>query len=93
MKLEIKVPDDYVGAVMGDLPTRRGLVLGMDPVNGGQVLHAEVPQSEMFDYSVVLRAMTQARGSFTMSFERYSELPGMLADKVIAAYKAEQDEK
>ena len=93
MHVDITVPDDYVGAVMGDLPTRRGLVLGMDPVNGGQVLHAEVPQSEMFDYSVVLRAMTQARGSFTMSFERYSELPGMLADKVIAAYKAEQDEK
>ena len=93
MHVDITVPDDYVGAVMGDLPTRRGLVLGMDPVRGGQVLHAEVPQSEMFDYSVVLRAMTQARGSFTMSFERYSELPGMLADKVIAAYKAEQDEK
>jgi elongation factor G len=45
----------------------------------------------MFDYSVVLRAMTQARGSFTMRFERYAELPGMLADKVIAAYKAEQE--
>ena len=93
MHVDITVPDDYVGAVMGDLPTRRGLVLGMDPVHGGQVLHAEVPQSEMFDYSVVLRAMTQARGRFTMQFERYSELPGMLADKVIAAYKAEQDEK
>ena len=94
MHVDITVPEQYVGAVMGDLPTRRGIVLGMDPAGRGTtVLHAEVPQAEMFDYSVVLRAMTQARGSFTMEFERYSELPGMLADKVIAAYQAEQSDK
>jgi len=92
MKLDITVPDDYVGAVMGDLPNRRGIVLGMDPViGGGQILHAEVPQGETFDYAIALRAMTQARGSFTMEFEKYAELPAMVAEKVIAAYKAEQE--
>ena len=92
MHAEILVPDDYTGDVMGDMNKRRGMILGLEPQPGGrQLLIAEVPQSEMFDYSVVLRAMTQARGSFTMRFERYAELPGMLADKVIAAYKAEQE--
>ncbi len=92
MKLDITVPDDYVGAVMGDLPNRRGIVLGMDPViGGGQTLHAEVPQGEVFDYAISLRAMTQARGAFTMQFDHYAELPGMIAEKVIAAYKAEQE--
>ena len=53
---------------MGDLPNRRGIVLGMDPIHGGQVLHAECPQSELFDYAIALRSMTQARGSFTVEF-------------------------
>ena len=92
MHVEILVPDDYTGDVMGDMNKRRGMILGLEPQHGGkQKLIAEVPQSEMFDYAIVLRAMTQARGSFTMRFERYSELPGMLADKVIAAHKAEEE--
>ncbi len=93
MKLDITVPEAYVGAVMGDLPNRRGIVLGMDPTNNGQVLHAEAPQSELFDYAIALRSMTQARGSFVVNFARNSELPGNLADKVISAYKASQEEK
>ena len=93
MKLEITVPEAYVGAVMGDLPNRRGIVMGMDPTMNGTVLHAEAPQSELFDYAIALRSMTQARGSFTVEFARYAELPGNLADKVIAAYKASQEEK
>ena len=93
MKLEITVPDDYVGAVMGDLPNRRGIVMGMDPVlGGGQTLHAEAPQSELFDYAISLRAMTQARGSFTMAFDHYATLPANLTEKVVAAYKAEQED-
>lgn len=78
---------------MGDLPNRRGVVLGMDPVPGGSTLHAEVPQAETFDYAIALRSMTQARGSFDIEFARYAELPSNLADKVIAAYKASQEEK
>ncbi|MBQ9911570.1 MAG: elongation factor G [Firmicutes bacterium] len=93
MKLDITVPDDYVGAVMGDLPNRRGIVMGMDPVlGGGQTLHAEAPQSELFDYAISLRAMTQARGSFTMAFDHYATLPANLTEKVVAAYKAEQED-
>ena len=92
MKLEVTVPDDYVGAVMGDLPNRRGAVMGMDPqVGGGQILHAEAPQAELFDYAIALRSMTQARGSFTMEFARYAEVPGQIAQKIIADYKAEQE--
>ncbi len=93
MHVEITVPDDYTGDVMGDMNKRRGRILGMEPLPGGnQKLLAEAPQSELFTYAIDLRAMTQARGSFTMSFERYDELPGMLAEKVIAAYKAESEE-
>ena len=92
MKLEINVPGDYVGAVMGDLPTRRGSVMGMDPLPGGrQMLHAEAPQAELFDYAIVLRSMTQARGSFTMEFARYQEVPAMNAQKIIDAHKAEEE--
>ena len=93
MHVEITVPNDYTGDVMGDMNKRRGMILGLEPQhNGLQKLIAEVPQAEMSDYAIVLRAMTQARGSFTMQFERYSELPGMLADKVIAAHKAEEED-
>ncbi len=94
MKLEILVPDDFVGSVMGDLPNRRGAVLGMDPqVGGGQLLHAEAPQAELFDYAIALRSMTQARGSFTMEFARYETVPQANAQKIIDAHKAEmQDE-
>ena len=92
MKLEISVPDDFVGAVMGDLPTRRGAVMGMDPqAGGGQLLHAEAPQAELFDYAIALRSMTQARGSFTMEFARYEEVPAMNAQKIIEAHKAEEE--
>lgn len=90
MKLDITVPDEFVGAVMGDLPNRRGAVMGMDPlVGGGQILHAEAPQAELFDYAIALRSMTQARGSFTMEFARYAEVPAMNAQKIIDAHKAE----
>ena len=94
MHVDIVVPDEYTGDVMGDMNKRRGSILGMEPMHGGlQKLMAEAPQSELADYAIVLRAMTQARGSFTMYFERYSELPGNVAEKVFAAHKAELEEK
>ena len=93
MHVEITVPNDYTGDVMGDMNKRRGMILGLEPQHDGlQKLVAEVPQAEMFDYAIVLRAMTQARGSYTMRFERYSELPGNLAEQVIAAHKAEEED-
>lgn len=92
MKLEIIVPDDYVGDVMGDMNKRRGKILGMEPLaEGGQKLMAEAPQAELFDYAIVLRSMTQARGNFSMHFERYEEVPTQIAQKIIAAHQAEQE--
>ena len=94
MKLEIHVPDDFVGAVMGDLPTRRGAVLGMEPVHGGgQKLMAEAPQAELLDYAIALRTMTQARGVFEMEFSKYEEVPSNIAQKIIEDYKKEQEAK
>ena len=92
MKLEIVVPDDYMGDVMGDMNKRRGKILGMEPLSGGgQKLMAEAPQAELFDYAIVLRSMTQARGSFNMEFERYEEVPAQIAQKIIADHQAEQE--
>jgi len=92
MRLEIHVPDDYMGDVMGDMNKRRGKILGMEPMtNGGQKLLAEAPQAELFDYALGLRSMTQGRGSFELRFERYEEVPKQLADKIIAEHQAEQD--
>lgn len=94
MKLEIVVPDDYMGDVMGDMNKRRGKILGMEPLaGGGQKLIAEAPQAELFDYAIVLRSMTQARGSFSMEFERYEEVPAQIAQKIIAEHQAEQENK
>ena len=93
MRLEIIVPDDYMGDVMGDMNKRRGKILGMEPLtDGGQKLLAEAPQAELFDYAIGLRAMTQGRGSFTMRFEKYEEVPAHLAQKIIEAHKAEVEE-
>jgi len=89
MKVTVTVPDDYTGDIMGDMNKRRGRVLGMEAVGGKQAIQAEAPHSEMLKYSIDLRSMTQGRGSFTMSFERYDEAPSDIQTKVIAARKEE----
>ena len=90
-ELKVYVPDNYVGDVMGDLNKRRGRVMGIDPMDDGtQVVLAEVPFSEMTDYVIALRASTQGRGRFDFDFIRYDEVPGSIADKVIAEAKREQ---
>ncbi len=90
MHLDILVPDDYMGDVMGDMNKRRGKILGMEPQeDGSQKLMVEAPQAELFDYAITLRAMTQARGTFSMQFERYEEVPAQIAQKIIDAYHAE----
>lgn len=92
MKLEIFVPEEYMGDVMGDMNKRRGKILGMEPQNNGdQKIMAEAPQAELFDYSIVLRSMTQARGNFEMEFARYEQVPQQIADKIIAAHQAGTD--
>jgi elongation factor G len=90
--VEVTIPDEYMGDVIGDMNRRRGRIMGMDQVNGMQVVSAEVPQAEMFKYATDLRSMTQARGSFTMKFERYEEMPANMAQKVIESAKKDEDE-
>ena len=83
--VEVYIPDDFMGDIIGDLNKRRGRVLGMNSHKHGiQQVVAEVPQAEMFRYATDLRSMTQGRGSFSMKFERYEEAPPMVAEKIIA---------
>ncbi len=85
MHIEIIVPEEYMGDIMGDMNKRRGRILGMEPgEDGTQKVVAEAPQTELFKYATDLRSMTQARGSFTMKFERYDEMPQHLSEKVIS---------
>jgi len=94
MHVEITVPDEYMGDVIGDMNKRRGKILGMEPLpNGGQKVVAEAPQAELFDYALGLRSMTQGRGVFEMKFVRYEELPKHLAEKIIAQHAAENEAK
>ncbi|MGI5873216.1 MAG: elongation factor G [Bacillota bacterium] len=91
MNVEVLVPDQFMGDIMGDMNTRRGRVLGMEKSGNIQCIKAQAPLSEMYSYAIDLRSMTQGRGSFTMEFFDYEELPQNLADKVIAAAKAEKE--
>ena len=92
MKVEVSIPDDYMGDVMGDMNKRRGRILGMEQQSdGAQKITAEAPHSELFEYAIDLRAMTQAKGSFTMEFSKYEEVPSMVSEKIIADYKAQRE--
>ena len=94
MKAEVVVPDDYMGDIIGDLNKRRGRILGMNPLdNGQQEVVAEVPQAEMVKYATDLRSMTQARGSFKLSFVRYEEVPGNISAKVVEQTKQESGQE
>lgn len=90
-KIEVNVPEDYMGDVMGDMNKRRGRILGMEPQEDGtQLIIAEAPYAELFEYAIDLRSMTQARGSFKMEFVRYEEVPSNIAEKIIADAKEEE---
>src|SRR5699024_2571330 len=83
MKVEIKVPEDYMGDIMGDMNKRRGRILGIEPQeDGSQLVIAEAPHAELFQYAIDLRSMTQARGEFEMEFIRYEEVPKEIAEKI-----------
>ena len=83
MKVQVDLPDDYLGAVMGNLTSRRGVLQGTETRNGSVIVNAEVPLSEMFGYATALRSSTQGRGNFTMEFSHYAEVPKNIADKVV----------
>ncbi|QIB27183.1 elongation factor G [Caloranaerobacter azorensis] len=92
MRVEVLVPEEYMGDIMGDLNKRRGRILGMEPQKDGtQLVIAEVPQAEMFKYAIDLKSMTQARASFKMEFARYEEVPPHLSEKIIEEAKASQE--
>ncbi|OQX42416.1 MAG: elongation factor G, partial [Candidatus Sedimenticola endophacoides] len=83
MKVEVVTPEEYMGDVMGDLNSRRGIVQGMEDSAAGKQIRAEVPLSAMFGYATDLRSATQGRATYSMEFSRYSEVPASLADAVI----------
>src|ERR1700740_934158 len=84
MRIEVVVPEEYMGEVFGDLNSRRGHPLGMESRAGAQIIRCEGPLAEMFGYATDLRSRTQGRGSFTMHFSHYAEAPASIADEVIA---------
>ena len=85
MNMEVIIPEEFMGDVIGDLNSRRGRVLGMDAGSAGkQVVKAEVPMAEVLNYAPSLRSMTADRGDFTIEFSKYEEVPGQIAEKVIS---------
>jgi elongation factor G len=88
MEVVVTVKDEYVGDVMGDIPQRRGNVMGMEPAgNGKTAITAHIPEAEIINYSIDLKAMTQGSGKFTRKFVRYDDVPSNLVDKIVAEYK------
>jgi elongation factor G len=92
MEMTISVPEDSVGDVIGDLNSRRGRPLGMEPKGSATEIKAEIPMAEVLDYAPDLRAITGGRGDYTMEFLRYEELPGHLSQKVIAAAATDDED-
>ena len=92
VSVEVTVPDEYTGTIIGDLTKRRGTIMGQDMVGDNQVIQAEVPMAEMMVYATELRSMTQGIGTYTQKFERYDVAPTNVADKVIAQAAKEKDE-
>ena len=93
MSVEVVVPEDFMGDVIGDLNSRRGRVLGMDGAGNAKVIRAQVPMAEVLRYASNLRSMTGGRGNFTMEFSHYEEVPPHLAERIIAEAAREKEEK
>jgi len=92
MKVEVTVPEEYFGDVMGTLSSRRGRIEGTDSRAGAQIIRAKVPLGEMFGYSTTLRSSTQGRGTFSMELSHYEEVPKSIADEIISKYKGSSNE-
>ena len=82
--VEVVVPEEYMGDVIGDLNSRRGHIMGMEPRGNAQVIRAQVPLAEMFGYATDLRSFTQGRAIFTMQFSHYAEVPASIAAEIVA---------
>ncbi|ADK17131.1 MULTISPECIES: elongation factor G [Clostridium] len=83
MKVEVTIPEEYMGDVMGDINSRRGRIEGMDPRSGAEIIRAFVPLSEMFGYATTLRSRTQGRGVYSMTFDHYEEVPKSIQEKIV----------
>jgi elongation factor G len=92
-EVEVVVPEEYMGDVMGDLSSRRGKILGMESEGHFQKIKALVPMSELHKYSTVLRSMTQGRGIYRTNFSHYDEMPKEIADKVIESSEKSKEEE
>jgi elongation factor G len=92
MNIFVTVPEDAVGDVMGDLNSRRGRILGIDPEGRLQVVRAQCPQAELFRYAIILRSLTSGRGTFAMESSHYEEVPPDIAKKVVDAAEKVADE-
>ncbi|MCX7780773.1 MAG: elongation factor G [Negativicutes bacterium] len=92
--VEVTVPETYMGDIIGDFNSRRGRILGMEPIGKGMgVVRAQVPLAELFRYPIELRSMTQGRGNFNMTFDHYEDVPQRIADQIIAEYKKNKTEE
>ncbi|MBR6013932.1 MAG: elongation factor G [Selenomonadaceae bacterium] len=89
VKVEVTVPEEYMGDVIGDLNSRRGKIEGMEPQNGAQIIRGFVPLSEMFGYATELRSKTQGRGNYSMEVSHYDEVPKTIAEAIVARNKGE----
>ena len=85
MKVEVTMPEEYMGDVIGDINSRRGRIEGMDDLGGGKIVRGYVPLSEMFGYSTDLRSRTQGRGNYSMFFEKYEPVPKSVQEKVLSS--------
>ena len=90
--LEVRVPEEFMGDIMGDLSSRRGKIQGMDAEGRMQVIRAKIPLKELYRYSTALRSMTQGRGIHTQNFSHYEEVPPDIQQKLMAAYTEEKEE-
>lgn len=93
VNVEIEIPEVFMGDIIGDLNTKRGRVLGMEPSGKKQIVKAQVPQAEMARYTIDLKSMTQGRGKFTMQFSHYEEVPAQYAEKIIEKARQDREEK
>jgi elongation factor G len=93
MNVEIEVPEVYMGDIIGDLNSKRGRVMGMEPSGKKQLIKAQVPLAEMARYTIDLKSMTQGRGKYKMEFSHYEEVPAQNAEKVIEKARQEKEEK
>ena len=85
MRVEVTMPEEYMGDVIGDINSRRGRIEGMDDLGGGKIVRGFVPLSEMFGYSTDLRSRTQGRGNYSMFFEKYEPVPKSVQEKILSS--------